>query len=188
MGLELEWKSCYWCSVQISRSHPSLPWLDDYGSLDCEQHPYAFSLKGYRSAPHQTQDEVHQIICKEYESRLLLRERKPLHAVDDNVVNIARKAQRTSREAAQNFLPKSGTIRRRVHDLVFDSGFQGKTDEELERMIGGKHQTISSTRRSLVIDGYLEDSGRTRRNSGGEKCIVWVHKDKAFSDMLFNHV
>jgi hypothetical protein len=36
------------------------------------------------------------------------------------------------------------------------------------------HQTISASRRSLVIDGWLMDSGQTRKNQSGNDCIVWV--------------
>jgi len=192
MTLELEWKKCFWCDAPISRPHPNLPWVDDYESLHCEFHPYAWDIftqkTTNREAPHQIASEVRRIVLEAHERKLALRERQPLRAVEDNVVNIAKKAQRTSRLAAENFLPKSGTMRRTVHDIIFNSGFDGLTDEELERLVGGKHQTISACRRSLVIDGYIEDSGRTRKNSGGEKCIVWVHKDKAYSEVLFNNV
>jgi len=189
MTLELDWKKCFWCNAPIARPHPSLPWVDDYESIDCEFHPYAWDIHEDKTtnqkAPHQILAEVHADIRQAHEVRMARRERKPLHAVDDNVVMIAKKPRKTSLLAAQNFLPRSGTMRRKVHDLIFNAGFDGLTDEELEKLLGGKHQTVSSTRRSLVIDGYLEDSGRTRKNSGGEKCIVWVHKDKTYSEVLF---
>lgn len=192
MTLELEWLKCFWCSAPISRPHPSMPWIDDYESSSCDYHPYAWDIweqkLTHKVAPHQVETEVHTIVREAHERKLALRERQPLRAVEDNVVNIAKKARQTSRLAAENFLPRSGTMRRKLHDIIFNAGFDGLTDEELERLVGGKHQTISACRRSLVIDGYVEDSGRTRKNSGGEKCIVWVHKDKAYSEVLFNNV
>jgi hypothetical protein len=59
-------------------------------------------------------------------------------------------------------------------------------DEELEIRTGGKHQSISASRRSLVLDGYLFDSGKTRKNRVGNECIIWVHENSEFMETLFN--
>ena len=63
---------------------------------------------------------------------------------------------------------------------------ESENDSNLEIVMGGKHQTISALRRSLVIDGWIVDSGRTRINNQGNDCIVWVEKDEAFSGVLFD--
>ena len=91
--------------------------------------------------------------------------------IDSNVVSLSRKASRTSKAAANNVLPKTGSIRREVYELIQKSN--GMTDYELELQMGGKHQTLSASRRSLVIDGFLVDSGNTRKNDVGNDCIIW---------------
>jgi hypothetical protein len=185
-----EWTKCYWCEAPISKTHPTLKWIDEYESADCEFHPYAWDIvenkTTHLSAPHQTVVEVHAIIRREQETRLAVRKREPLRAVTDNVVSLSSKAQRTSRLAAEGVLPRTGTLRKQVHDLVLASGLNGMIDEELETRIGGKHQSISACRRSLVLDGYLLDSGKTRKNRVGNECIIWIHKDSEFAETLFN--
>jgi hypothetical protein len=190
--MESGWTECYWCESPIAKTHPALRWIDDYESATCEFHPYAWDILAnkttHQEAPHQTMSEVYSIIKKEHEGRVLLRKRQPLKAVEDNVVMLAKKPRETSRRAAANIFPRTGTLRRQVHDLVFSSGSGGSIDEELEIRMNGKHQSISAIRRSLVIDGYLVDSGRTRKNSIGNECIVWVHRDEKFTETLFHHV
>ena len=93
--------------------------------------------------------------------------------IDDQVVYVANYASDTSRNAAQKVLPKTGTIRRQVMDLVYIHN--GLADFELEELMNGKHQTISASRRSLVIDGFLIDSGKTRKNAQGNECTIWIY-------------
>ena len=95
-----------------------------------------------------------------------------LRAVDSDHVITSRNPQRTSNKAAERFLPRSGTVRRKVYEHLSQSG--GLTDYELEQVFGISHQTISASRRSLVVDGWLVDSGQTRKNKSGNDCIVWV--------------
>ncbi len=179
---------CYWCEAPITRGNPNLTWLDEYESKDCEFHPYAFDILALKttnqSAPHQTVAEVHEVIKKDYEVKQAQRFRQPLRAVEDNVVLLSRKASRTSRSAAEKILPRTGTLRRRVYEIILSAGLI--TDEELERQIGGKHQSISASRRSLVLDGYIVDSGQTRKNTVGNECILWTFKDEELT--LFNDV
>lgn len=179
---------CYWCDALLTKGHPSLNWNDEYGSSDCELHPYAFDVltlkTTHQGGPHQTMLEVHAIIKKEHEVKQAMRYREPLRAVGDNVVALSRTAPRTSRLAAERILPRSGTLRKRVHDIVLSAGLI--TDEELEKQIGRKHQSVSASRRSLVIDGYIVDSGQTRKNSTGNQCILWTHRDHTLT--LFGDV
>lgn len=49
----------------------------------------------------------------------------------------------------------------------------GFTDEQLERRIGGKHQTVSSARNWLVNTGWLRDSGIRRETASRRLAIVW---------------
>jgi hypothetical protein len=92
--------------------------------------------------------------------------------IDDNVVFIANYASNTSRAAAEKALPKTGSIRRRIYDYIYQSG--GAADFQLEAKLNGKHQSISASRRSLVIDGFIADSGKTVKNPEGNECTLWI--------------
>lgn len=92
--------------------------------------------------------------------------------IDDNIVFIANYASKTSRDAAEKALPKSGTNRRAIYEAIANYG--GLADFELEAILHGKHQSISAGRRSLVIDLFIIDSGKTKRNESGNDCTIWV--------------
>lgn len=93
-------------------------------------------------------------------------------SIDDNVIWVAKWASKTSRDAADKALPKSGSNRRRIYEAISEHG--GLADFELEQILEGSHQSISAGRRSLVIDKFIEDSGNTRYNDNGNECTVWV--------------
>jgi len=95
---------------------------------------------------------------------------KPL---DRNVVLVSHKAQRTSRAVAEKVLPKTGTLRRRVYEHFVRQGLYGATDEEAQAQLNIDGNTMRPTRGSLVKDGYLIDTGITRKNAKGHDCIVW---------------
>jgi len=92
--------------------------------------------------------------------------------IEDNVVYIANYASNTSRDAAKKVLPKTGTMRRKILDLIYTHN--GLADFEIEKLLDLKHQTASAGRRGLVIDGFLIDSGKTRKNESGNECTVWI--------------
>jgi hypothetical protein len=94
-------------------------------------------------------------------------------SVDRNFVAISSKAQRTSVAAALSALPRSGTIRRKVYDYFVDRGLRGATDQEVEIALQISGNTLRPTRGSLVKDGYLIDTGTTRKNYNQQDCIVW---------------
>lgn len=91
--------------------------------------------------------------------------------IDDQVVYVANYASNTSRKAAEKALPKTGTMRRQIYDLIFNNG--GLADFEIEERLNLKHQTASAARRSLVIDGFLVASDKVRRNESGNECTIW---------------
>lgn len=189
--MELEENECHWCEVRITRSNPKLFWVCDYESADCEFHPISYDSATLKrtgdTGPHQTLVEIQEIIRSSWVTLVLQRNKTVgLRSVDSNVVSISRNPQRTSRSAAKTVLPHSGTIRRMVYDQVKAQNDYGITDFELEIVLRGKHQTISASRRSLVVDGFVVDSGKTRKNPQGNDCIVWVEKDEVFSGVLFN--
>ena len=94
-----------------------------------------------------------------------------MNQVTDQVVYIANYASKTSRDAAEKVLPKTGTMRRQILSLISEHG--GLADFEIERLLNMKHQTVSAGRRGLVIDGFIVDSGKTRKNESGNECTVW---------------
>lgn len=182
---------CHWCEVRITRSSPNLFWICDYESAQCEFHPIAYDSvtldRTGDTGPHQTTLEMQDIIRRSWVTTMIQRDKsKGLRSVNSNVVSISRKSQPTSRKAASAVLPNSGTIRRLVYDQIKIQNDYGITDHELEMVLRGKHQTISASRRSLVVDGHVVDSGRTRKNPQGNDCIVWVEKNEVFSEVLFH--
>lgn len=178
---ELVKDECYWCESDLTRPLTSFPvnpfrWTDSEQSVICLFHPANFNARTMsptgETAYHQTMEEVHDIIIAEHHRHKAVLAKEPLRAVRDNVVSVARKAQRTSRQAAEKLEPNAGTIRAQVWQAIKDNN--GLTDYELETLLRGKHQTISASRRSLVIDGWIIDSGMTRKNPQGNDCIIWV--------------
>jgi hypothetical protein len=93
--------------------------------------------------------------------------------LDKNTVVIARNAQRTSIAAAQKILPKTGSLRRKVYEYILNQGLRGATDQEMEITLNIDGNTIRPTRISLVKDGFIMDTGTTRKNQHGNDCIVW---------------
>lgn len=176
---ELIEDECHWCEVRITRMSENLLWIDDYESADCEFHPAAFDARELKStgesAPHQPIREVHQIITEHHFRTKQQRNRgQRLRLVETNKVMLSSQARRTSIQAAEKLLPRTGTIRRAVFEAITSRSGLGMTDYELEQQLGGKHQTVSAVRRSLVLDGLIRDSGYTRANPQGNQCIVWV--------------
>jgi len=93
--------------------------------------------------------------------------------IDNNKIKIARNAQRTSVMAAEKALPRSGTKRRMVYDFIERCGIRGATDDEIEATLGIDGNTVRPTRGGLVEDGFIINTGTTRKNKHGNECIVW---------------
>lgn len=188
--MELIRDTCHWCEVEISRPSENLLWIDNYESSDCEFHPAAYDSNQLKAtgvfAPHQTLREVHSVIAEDFLRKQQMRNKTTrLRIVTHNTVTVSRTSKVTSAQAAEKFLPRSGSLRQKVYEAVKNRKQEGLTDYELEQLLNGKHQTVSASRRSLVIDGWLVDSGKTRRNPQDNDCIVWIEKDEVFSGLLF---
>lgn len=166
---------CHWCANQIERSAPSFSWrVVGKTWLDsCSFHPVAWDEAEFKEtgnkAGHMTTQEVYDLVRNEFLRR---KAQLPTRNITDNVVSIAKRAQRTSRKAAEKLEPTAGTMRAEIWLAIKNN--HGLTDYELETLLGGKHQTVSASRRSLVIDGWIVDSGTTRKNAQGNDCIVWI--------------
>lgn len=98
----------------------------------------------------------------------------PRRAVDANVVQLGRRSQKTSQRAAERVLPRTGTKRKRVFDLIMDSGQRGLCDHEIEALTGWLHQSASSIRNGLMNDGWIKDSGQKRNTPQGNGAIAWI--------------
>jgi transcription initiation factor IIE alpha subunit len=80
----------------------------------------------------------------------------------------------TSIEALQKVAPLIPSFKKRVLDLMIERGAYGATDQEIETALEISGNTIRPTRMSLLKAGDIVDSGMTRLNHNGNKCIVWV--------------
>lgn len=98
--------------------------------------------------------------------------------IERDKVKVAKNAQRTSILASEKALPKSGTKRRLVYDYIERCGLRGATDDEIQATLGIEGNTVRPTRGGLVEDGYIIDTGTTRKNKHGNECIVWRCADQ----------
>lgn len=176
---------CHWCEGRVSRPSTDAPinpflWIDEEESAVCLFHPANFDARTMtatgETAFHQTIEEVHDIVIEHHHRKKAIRAHEPLRAVEDNAVIVAKKAQRTSRKAAESVEPRTGTLRRQVFDFLNNRGLHGATDEEIETALAISGNTVRPSRGTLVDDGYVIDSGTTRKNRNGHDCIVWVAK------------
>lgn len=76
----------------------------------------------------------------------------------------------TSQDAGDSMMPAVGTLRRQVYNLI---AVRPSTDDEVEDILGLRHQTASARRRELVLLGLVKDSGERRFTSSGRKATVW---------------
>jgi hypothetical protein len=78
----------------------------------------------------------------------------------------------TSRLAALEVAPRTGTQRARVLDYIRTRGSRGATDAEIQHALGMNGNTERPRRIELVEGGWLTDSG-LRRTVSGRPAIVW---------------
>jgi hypothetical protein len=109
---------------------------------------------------------VHCACCKAYKAN-----RAP---VERNTVRIGRRSPKTSQIAAERLLPRTGTKRKTVFELIQAAGSVGLCDHEIEDLTGWLHQSASSIRNGLMNDGWIKDSGKRRKTPQGNGAIVWI--------------
>jgi hypothetical protein len=97
--------------------------------------------------------------------------RRPIEA---NSIRVGRRSPKTSQIAAERVLPRTGTKRKTVYDLIRLEGARGLCDHEIEQITGWLHQSASSIRNGLMNDGWIMDSGQKRKTPQGNGAIVWV--------------
>lgn len=110
--------------------------------------------------------------CREWRPEETIR--KP--EVNRNVAPVGHRHGKTALDAARKALPKTGSRRHEVFRTIETAGEYGVTDDELEKITGRSHQSVSATRNSLMKDGLIEDSGRRRRTQWGNEAIAWKVK------------
>ena len=80
---------------------------------------------------------------------------------------------KTSVRAAIKAYPRSGSIRLKVYHFIIRRGLDGATDQEIAITLQISENTVRPTRKTLEIDGFVRDSGLTRKNRNGNDCIIW---------------
>ena len=91
--------------------------------------------------------------------------------VGDNA--IISNLSKTSLRAAIRAYPRSGSIRLKVYTFIIRRGLDGATDQEIAITLQISENTVRPTRKTLEIDGFVRDSGLTRKNRNGNDCIIW---------------
>lgn len=81
---------------------------------------------------------------------------------------------KTSVAAALAAEPSAGTDRAKVLAMLRRLGFQGATDEQMQRSLGMNGNAQRPRRVELVEAGLVVDSERTRKTTFGRLAIVWV--------------
>jgi hypothetical protein len=94
---------------------------------------------------------------------------------------LSKKAQRTSRAAVARNADSIKGVQRDVLTALSRNPL-GLTDFDLEDALGRTHQSVSAARNVLMNAGLVTDSGKTRPNARGNRCIVWVVSSPSSKD------
>lgn len=81
---------------------------------------------------------------------------KPLPSKSRNVAPVGLNHPRTAVAAAGKALPRTGTLRMQVLDLIASRGLQGCTADEVQVALRREHQSISPIITGLRNDGWIE--------------------------------
>ena len=66
------------------------------------------------------------------------------------------------------------TIRKRVARALKAAGLRGLTDYELADLLNLQQNSVGKRRGELRDEGFVRDSGETRKGPSGSPCIVWI--------------
>jgi hypothetical protein len=80
----------------------------------------------------------------------------------------------TSIQAQIKAAPRMSLNRARVYQFIVDCMERGATDQEMQAALKMSGDTLRPARGKLLKDGLIYDSGKTRKNSNDNECIVWV--------------
>ncbi len=93
---------------------------------------------------------------------------------------LRRDARPTSEAAAVEALPRSGTQRARVLEIIRAAGPTGRTDQETATILGLAENSVRPRRLELSDPPRDDmprldiDSGQRRRTPAGKQAVVWV--------------
>ena len=87
------------------------------------------------------------------------------------------KGSDTSQAAAES-IPAS-TLRAKVYQIIYRAGPRGKTCDEVEVAMHGRHQTVSARIRELVLSNDLIDTGLRRATRSGRMAAIYVPRPRA---------
>lgn len=79
----------------------------------------------------------------------------------------------TSRAAAASVEHSAKAQQSRCLQLIKDSGYTGKTCDEIEEILGERHQAISARLRELVLSERIIDTGSRRPTRSGRNANVY---------------
>lgn len=82
------------------------------------------------------------------------------------------KHSNTSQEAAEQIMPKAGTLRAMILEYLQARGVQGATDHEIQQALGLEGSTQRPRRVELYRMGLIKESGQ-RETKSGRKATVW---------------
>jgi hypothetical protein len=102
-----------------------------------------------------------------------LAEPETRHAAGDPHIYLPAVPRDTQTAAAAAALPRSGTQRAKVLEVIRQAGPAGLTDQEIAVVLGLAENSVRPRRLELADDGLIEDSGERRETSGGNPAIVW---------------
>jgi|ERR1700722_300137 len=80
----------------------------------------------------------------------------------------------TSKEAATSIEPLTGRLQLKVLTAIRESGEVGLTDEEIQTKLSMNPSTQRPRRIECLDQGFIKDSGRTRKTRSGRQAVVWV--------------
>jgi hypothetical protein len=80
----------------------------------------------------------------------------------------------TSQNAVKKARAASGSRRKLVFDLIKRHREMGLCDHEIIDLTGLSPNTARPTRVTLMKDGFVVNSGRTRKTPEGNDAIVWI--------------
>lgn len=104
-------------------------------------------------------------------------------SVDANALGAFAASSDTSRQAALDNYPRSGTQRRRVLEAIGQAGEWGRTRDELAHELGLSGNAIRPRVCELSDGGFVEESGRTRKTDLGSEAAVLVLTTKGREQM-----
>lgn len=104
---------------------------------------------------------------------------RPPEASRSRVYGVPHSGSQTSRNAAERIAPVATAQAARVFHAIAAAGADGRTDHELQQLLGMTGDSERPRRWSLQRAGLIRDSGQRRKSPAGRAAIVWIATDAA---------